>query len=93
MRGLRVASNCEYSLSHGSSNALQRRCKLTIPTLGRNPNRQHFLTNQYKMDSTVAEEAKWSALRVRKTFLDFYEKNGHTFGEIIRLLGIYSRLY
>lgn len=83
MRGLRVASNCGLSLSHGSPNALQHRYKLTAPTLRRNPNRQQFFVNQYRMDSTVGEEAKWSALRVRETFLDFFKSNGHTFGEIV----------
>jgi hypothetical protein len=30
--------------------------------------------------SMATEEHKWSALRVRETFLDYFKNNGHTFG-------------
>lgn len=82
MRGPRVVSNCGQFLSHSFSNALQHRYKLTVPAPGRDFNKQSFFINQYKMSSTVTEEEKWPALRVRETFLDFFKRNGHTFGEI-----------
>lgn len=28
----------------------------------------------------VDEQQKWGAVKVRQTFLDYFEKNGHTFG-------------
>jgi len=32
------------------------------------------------MTSQVNGEHEWSAVRVRNTFLDYFKKNGHTFG-------------
>ena len=40
--------------------------------------RFHYSESQIsKMGSTTEE---WSAVRVRDTFIDFFKKNGHTFG-------------
>lgn len=36
----------------------------------------------FKMSSTTGEKEQWPALLVRETFLDFFKKNGHTFGQI-----------
>lgn len=33
-----------------------------------------------KMASPEGEQHEWSAVRVRNTFLDYFKKNGHTFG-------------
>jgi len=30
----------------------------------------------------ASEQHEWTASRVRETFLDYFKKNGHTFGEI-----------
>jgi alanyl-tRNA synthetase len=30
--------------------------------------------------SLVDEQHEWGAARVRQTFLDYFKKNGHTFG-------------
>ena len=32
------------------------------------------------MASLVDEQHEWNAVRVRQTFLDYFKKNGHTFG-------------
>lgn len=37
---------------------------------------------QSSIMSTTAGEEQWTALLVRETFLDYFKKNGHTFGEI-----------
>jgi alanyl-tRNA synthetase len=29
----------------------------------------------------ASEQHEWTAVRVRETFLDYFKKNGHTFGE------------
>lgn len=33
-----------------------------------------------KMASTISAKEQWPASRVRDTFLDYFKKNGHTFG-------------
>lgn len=33
------------------------------------------------MGSTIDGEHEWNAVKVRNTFLDYFEKNGHTFGK------------
>ena len=40
-------------------------------------------TKQYRstMGSVTDEQPEWTALKVRNTFLDYFKKNGHTFGE------------
>jgi len=30
--------------------------------------------------SVEQQQHEWNAVRVRKTFLEYFEKNGHTFG-------------
>lgn len=42
--------------------------------LGQDTSHRHF-----KM-STLAGQEQWTASRVRETFLDYFKKNGHTFG-------------
>ena len=31
--------------------------------------------------ASVEKEMKWTAVHVRNTFIDYFKKNGHTFGE------------
>ena len=38
------------------------------------------------MASLVDEQHEWNAVRVRQTFLDYFKKNGHTFGTAVVLL-------
>ena len=48
--------------------------------------RTHFspvrplLACKVRMGSTKPEPPEWTALRVRETFLDYFKRNGHTFG-------------
>jgi hypothetical protein len=45
-------------------------------------NRRFFAVCARTMASeTVVEKHEWSAVRVRDTFLDYFKKNGHTFGK------------
>jgi len=41
-----------------------------------------------RMTSSVEQQHEWNAVRVRKTFLEYFEKNGHTFGNILVKGGI-----
>ena len=36
--------------------------------------------------SLVDEQHEWGAKKVRQTFLDYFKKNGHTFGASILLV-------
>lgn len=36
------------------------------------------------MASVIDKDVKWPAVKVRETFLDYFQKNGHTFGMYIR---------
>jgi hypothetical protein len=36
--------------------------------------------SQRTMASIAGEKHKWNAVHVRETFLDYFKKNGHTFG-------------
>lgn len=36
--------------------------------------------------SLVDEQHEWGAVRVRQTFLDYFKKNGHTFGACCPLI-------
>lgn len=71
--------SCGIALSHGlhiyghtslphvlRRTHIPRRCMITV----------------FKMSSTTGEKEQWPALLVRETFLDFFKKNGHTFGQI-----------
>jgi len=37
------------------------------------------------MASTVDKDVKWPAAKVRDTFLEYFQKNGHTFGIYIKI--------
>jgi len=37
------------------------------------------------MASIVDKDVKWPAAKVRDTFLEYFQKNGHTFGKHIRI--------
>jgi alanyl-tRNA synthetase len=40
--------------------------------------------------SLVDEQHEWGAKRVRETFLEYFKKNGHTFGACSFLTTLYS---
>ncbi len=39
---------------------------------------KHFCRTYNTLSSRMADQ--WNAVKVRKTFIDFFEKNGHKFG-------------
>lgn len=45
------------------------------------------MITELKMASANSEE-QWNAVRVRNTFLDFFKKNGHTFGMMTQVVKI-----
>src|SRR4051812_29967627 len=93
VRGLR--SGCTRGLSHCSGGGIEgyRRRLITfsiIPPPSNNntnifqllPALSHapFHSGLRTMASLVTEKHEWTAVRVRDTFLDYFKKNGHTFG-------------
>ena len=40
--------------------------------------------------SIMEEKHEWNAPRVRETFLEYFKKNGHTFGWYSSFLHLYS---
>lgn len=50
--------------------------------------RHHPTTTLFvRPSSTMAESPKWTGLKVRQTFLEYFENKGHTIGEAVRLAG------
>lgn len=71
--------SCGIALSHGlhiyGHTSLPRVLRRThIPS--------RCMITVFKMSTTTGEKEQWPALLVRETFLDFFKKNGHTFGQI-----------
>lgn len=55
---------------------------LPLISMRRYHNIRHSMSRNSIMSPTIAGEEQWTAVRVRETFLDYFKKNGHTFGEI-----------
>ena len=66
-------------MSHGLPNAL-RSYVHRKEALSKFSSVEHYMIKHHKMSSTAGEKEQWPAVRVRETFLDFFKKNGHTFG-------------
>ena len=87
MRGVKVVRTCGVSVGYGYSrlfhaaNKPPRLALLKITQIGRR------MITECQMASTKTEE-QWDAVRVRNTFLDFFKKNGHTFGEMTQAVKV-----
>ena len=77
MRVVKVWKSCGVALSHEYSRAFYSVNKANTPQ-GQRQQGRHF-----RMATTANEGEHWSAVRVRDTFLDYFKKNGHTFGECL----------
>lgn len=89
---VKVARNCGLSLSHKLPNALLL-FKQKNSVLPKYSFIEHYRIRHSTMSSTARVKEQWPALRVRETFLDFFKKNGHTFGLVpAQGLQIYSML-
>jgi len=53
---------------------------------GSYPSTEYFRPGgiRYMMSTSNGVDHKWNAKNVRDTFLDYFKKNGHTFGESIQ---------
>lgn len=76
---MKVVTSCGLSLSHKLPNAL-RFFNQKNHVFPKYSFIEHYMIRYSTMSSTAGEKEQWPALRVRETFLDFFKKNGHTFG-------------
>ena len=73
--------NCRSSVSHELARACVNKGKFhDFPS---SSPRLSFGDRRYRSMSLTNGEVHWSAVRVRDTFLDYFKKNGHTFGMTI----------
>ena len=78
MRGVKVLKSCcsvTPRLSHGYSRSFSKHPQtLDAPF--------HFqFVRQYSSRAVkMGSQEQWPAARVRETFLEYFKKNGHTFG-------------
>ena len=76
MRKVGFVKGCELVLSHNYkrlfvTHLLLRSCNISTERI-----------NRTKITMAAVDgEVKWSALHVRNTFLEYFKKNGHTFGK------------
>ena len=76
MRKVGFVKGCELVLSHSykplfTTRLLLRSCIISTERI-----------NRTKVTMAAVDgELKWSALHVRNTFLEYFKKNGHTFGK------------
>lgn len=80
---LRVLKDGELALTHVFSPSK------SIPRTFHHPHLLGYRTTQqrtvphtlFRMASTLQRRPEWTADQVRETFLDYFKKNGHTFGK------------
>lgn len=82
MRVLRVLKDGELALTHLFSPSQPIPRTFHHPHLLRNSTTQHRSVPfaLFRMASTLPRRPEWTASQVRETFLDYFKKNGHTFG-------------
>lgn len=82
MRVLRVLKDGELALTHLFSPSQPIPRTFHHPHLLRNSTTQHRTVPfaLFRMASTLPRRPEWTASQVRETFLDYFKKNGHTFG-------------
>lgn len=93
----RWASCCGRGLSHGQIPP-RRHPLLSIPrtfsrhniiSCSNNTTHVPLTTRFYSMSSAEGQQqTEWSAVKVRDTFLDYFKKNGHTFGTVKDLFAL-----
>jgi len=87
MQGVKVVERCGVSAGYGYSrsfHAVSKPPRLAVPKITRIGRR---MITELKMATTNSGE-QWSAVRVRNTFLDFFKRNGHTFGMMTQVVKI-----
>lgn len=83
MRELKIVNNFCGLLRHGPLiKYVYKFHKLPSTSMRRYSNIGQLTNKNLIMSSTIEGEERWTALHVRETFLDYFKKNGHTFGEI-----------
>ena len=86
MRGVGSIKSCGFKLSHGYNLNLVVNKVPLFPLYFKLFCTYHSHMGKSKMAqvngdvATVNGETHWSAVRVRETFLEYFKKNGHTFG-------------
>ncbi len=81
MRGVKIIRSGGVSVGHGYSRSFYAANKPPRLALSRITQIGRRMITEAKMTSAKSEE-QWNAVRVRVTFLDFFKKNRHTFGEM-----------
>lgn len=82
MRVAELLRNCGFALTHKTSKKIHTAIRRPDFALHSSNSHRVYCAAFSKMASSNSEESKWSALRVRETFLDYFKKNGHNFGEL-----------
>lgn len=78
MRGVKVLKSCcsvTPRLSHGYSRSFSKH-----PQTLDAPSYSCFIRQYSSRAVKMGSQEQWPAARVRETFLDYFEQNGHTFG-------------
>lgn len=84
MRGLKIfESSCGVTsrLSYGYSRLFSKHPQFAILPAFYNTSQQFVSTTPH-----MGSQEQWPAARVRETFLEFFKKNGHTFGMFVQYI-------